>query len=64
MVLTTYLLGVNILAFIMHAEDKLAAGGWLTFGRIPGKCSHVDVWTRNMGSVIAQTYEYDSVVAG
>lgn len=38
MAITTYLLAVNALAFTMHAEDKLAAAGWLPmFGRIPGR---------------------------
>ena len=53
MAIKAYLLGVNALAFIMHAEDKLAAGGWLPmFGRIPGSCSHVDVFGRNFAAVV------------
>lgn len=34
---TAYLLGVNVVSFTMHTEDKVSSKGWLPFlGRIPG----------------------------
>ncbi|CAN0258386.1 unnamed protein product [Pylaiella littoralis] len=53
---TAYFVGVNVIAFTFHAEDKAVSTGWLPFwGRIPEIILHqVELAGGSTGSFLAQ----------